>query len=430
MNQSTKTARGLSWPVVLCWITIMLDGFDLVVLGTVIPTLNGTGELGFNPAASTFVATIGLVGVGLGAILIGPIADSRGRRMPLLVCVALFSVATLAIAWSPNVAMFGTFRFIAGLGLGACLPTVLAYMSEFTPAERSGRGTTLTMTGYHVGAVLTALLALVVIPDWRMMFVIGGVAGLIVLPIIALKLPESESFLLARERAAAGHEDPPAASTATKTLLRGPYALISIGICVASFMGLLLVYGLNTWLPEIMRKAGYDLGQGLTLLLLLNVGAVVGLILAGSLADRNGTKKITLVWFGLAAVFLAALSIRLDGMLLVYIAVFIAGVFVFSAQVLVYAYVSQLYPVQAKGTALGMAAGVGRAGAISGPFILGTLVTAGIAYPWGFYAFSADAVIAVIAIAFLPKNSLAIEAKSEAPAKVRPETQEPAESTV
>lgn len=386
MNQSKQAARGLSWPVVLCWITIMLDGFDLVVLGTVIPTLNETGDIGFNPQAATFVATIGLVGVGLGAIVIGPLADSFGRRMSLLVCVAVFSVATLAIAWAPSVAVFGTLRFVAGLGLGACLPTVLAYMSEFTPAHRSGRGTTLTMTGYHVGAVLTALLALIIVPDWRMMFVIGGVAGLIVLPIIAFKLPESQSFLDAKKRAVSGEAASPAVTTATKTLLTKPYLFISIGICVASFMGLLLVYGLNTWLPQIMKDAGYPMGDSLALLLLLNVGAVAGLVLAGSLADRNGTKKITLVWFGLAAVFLAALSIRMEAQVLVYIAVFITGVFVFSAQVLVYAFVSQLYPVQARGTALGMAAGVGRAGAICGPFIMGTLVTAGFAYPWGFYA--------------------------------------------
>ena len=77
-------------------------------------------------------------------------------------------------------------------------------------------------------------------------------------------------------------------------------------------MGLLLVYGLNTWLPQLMASAGYSLNAGLALLLVLNVGAVVGLLIAGVLADRHGTKRIVLLWFGLSAVFLAALSIQIQ----------------------------------------------------------------------------------------------------------------------
>ena len=129
-------------------------------------------------------------------------------------------------------------------------------------------------------------------------------------------------------------------------------------------MGLLLVYGLNTWLPQLMASAGYTLNAGLALLLVLNVGAVVGLVIAGILADRHGTKKIVLLWFGLSAVFLAALSIKIQNEPLLNAAVFVTGVFVFSSQVLVYAWVSQLFPARLRGTALGFAAGVGRLGAI------------------------------------------------------------------
>ncbi|GAA3586050.1 aromatic acid/H+ symport family MFS transporter [Klugiella xanthotipulae] len=407
MEKKPQTLFGISWPVLLCWITIALDGFDLVVLGTVIPTLVETGDIGFDGPSATFVSTIGLVGVGMGAVLIGPLADNFGRRRALIACVALFSVCTFGIALAPSVMVFGILRFLAGLGLGACLPTVLAYMSEFTPAHRTGRGTTTTMTGYHVGAVLTALLALIIIPDWRMMFVIGGVAGILVLPFIWAKLPESESFTTAQSIAQSDGTKIVAASTPTD-LVRKPYLFISLGIWAASFMGLLLVYGLNTWLPQLMREAGYELGDSLAFLLVLNVGAVVGLLLAGVVADRRGLKTVTLTWFFLAAIFLAALSIRMDSMVILYLAVFITGVFVFSAQVLIYAYVSKLYPVRVRGTALGFAAGVGRAGAICGPFITGTLVSAGIAYPWGFYLFAGAALLAVVALLFLPRKSPAV----------------------
>ena len=135
---------------------------------------------------------------------------------------------------------------------------------------------------------------------------------------------------------------------------------------------------------------------------MLSVGAVVVLIIAGILANKHGTKKIVLLWFGLSAVFLAMLNVKIQNEFLLNAAVFVTGVFVFSSQVLIYAWVSQLFPSRLRGTALGFAAGVGRLGAIMGPAVTGSLVAAGIAYPWAFYVFGATAVLAVIALATVP----------------------------
>ncbi|GAA4380414.1 aromatic acid/H+ symport family MFS transporter [Nocardioides caricicola] len=394
----TPAADGL-WPVALCWIAVALDGFDLVVMGAVIPTLSATGALGFTDASLTTASTIGLVGVGVGATAIGPIADRFGRRRSLIGCVAWFSVLTVATAFATSSDMFIALRFLAGLGLGACLPSALALMSEYAPRDRGARAMTRTMTGYHVGAVLTALLALWVIDawGWEAMFVIGGVAGLVAVPFFWFKLPESEAFLSRRETAA------PAAPSAVE-VVRGPYLRVSLGLWVASFMGLLLVYGLNTWLPKIMGEAGYSITAGTTLLLVLNLGAVIGLVAAGHVSDSRGNKPTVLAWFAIAAVCLALLSIKLESNALVLLAVLVTGVFVFSAQVLVYAFVGHLYPPEIRGTALGFAAGVGRVGAIVGPSITGALVTAGIAYPWGFYVFAAAALLAVVALATVPAH--------------------------
>ncbi|GGF50131.1 MFS transporter [Marmoricola endophyticus] len=387
------------WPVLLCWVAVALDGFDLVVLGAVIPTISREGALGFTDASLTTASTIGLVGVGLGAIAIGPLTDRFGRRRALMASIAVFSVLTIAIAVAPNVATFVVLRFLAGLGLGACLPTALAYMSEHAPAGGNGKAVTRTMTGYHVGAVITALLALWLVDafGWESMFVVGGVLGLLTLPLMWAKLPESESYLAARA-------DGPATAVVRRSadVVRGGYLRISIGLWVASFMGLVLVYGLNTWLPKIMGEAGYSIEAGTGLLLVLNVGAVIGLLIAGQVSDSRGNKPTVLAWFALAAVFLAVLSIKLESSALVYVGVLLTGIFVFSAQVLVYAFVGQLYPVAMRGTALGLAAGVGRIGAIVGPFLGGALVTAGIAYPWGFYAFAVAAVLAVGALVVVP----------------------------
>ncbi|MGN7251095.1 MFS transporter [Arthrobacter sp. SAFR-014] len=414
-------ARRSQWPVWLCWLAMVLDGFDLVVLGTVIPTLIKTHELGFDAIGATYAATISLVGVGIGALFIAPLSDRLGRRRLLVACVAWFSLFTIAVVFAPNVAVFGIFRLLAGLGLGACLPAALAYMNDYAPAGTAGKSTTRTMTGYHVGAVATAFLALLVVPDWRIMFVVGGVAGFALVPLLWFRLPETlppahavepaetEAVTAAAGAEARSREARPTATPSTarqqasfRDLLRKPYPFVALGIAVASFMGLLLVYGLNTWLPQLMASAGYTVSAGLVLLLVLNVGAVVGLVVAGILADKHGTKKIVLLWFGLSAVFLAVLSIKVQSELLLNAAVFVTGVFVFSSQVLVYAWVSQLFPARLRGTALGFAAGVGRFGAIMGPAVTGTLVAAGIAYPWGFYVFAAAAVLAVVALVAVP----------------------------
>ena len=393
------------WPVALCWVAVALDGFDLVVLGAVIPVLSATGALGFTDASLTTASTIGLVGVGIGAVAIGPMTDRWGRRVPLIACIAFFSVLTVAVAFAQSVTQFTVLRFLAGLGLGACLPTALDFMSEHARAGRRGSAVTRMMTGYHVGAVATALLALWVIDawGWEAMFVIGGVAGLLVVPLMWARLPESESYLAAQARRATGSADDEA-PVRSSDVARGRYLRVSIGLWVASFMGLLLVYGLNTWLPKIMGEAGYSITAGTGLLLVLNLGAVIGLVVAGSVADARGNKPSVLLWFGLAALALAVLSIRMESTVLVYAVVLLAGVFVFSAQVLVYAFVGHLYPPEIRGTALGMAAGVGRAGAIVGPFLGGALVTAGIAYPWGFYAFAIAAGLAVVALSTVPAH--------------------------
>lgn len=401
---TSPASRASRWPVWLCWLAMVLDGFDLVVLGTVIPTLIKTGELGFDAVGATLVATISLVGVGAGALFIAPLSDRFGRRKLMVACVLWFSIFTLAVAWAPNVAVFGVFRFLAGVGLGACLPVALAYMNDYAPAGSAGKSTTRTMTGYHVGAVATAFLALMVIPDWRTMFVVGGLAGLVLLPFLWFKLPETLPAARAEKQEQTGFRD----------LAKKPYPLVAVAIAAASFMGLLLVYGLNTWLPQLMASAGYPVSAGLSLLLVLNLGAVAGLIIAGILADKHGTKPIVLVWFGLSAACLALLSIKVENAFLLNALVFVTGVFVFSSQVLVYAWVSQLFPARLRATALGFAAGVGRVGAIAGPAVTGGLVAAGIAYPWGFYVFAAAGALAVLALVAVPHAIAATQTSEHA----------------
>ena len=170
----------------------------------------------------------------------------------------------------------------------------------------------------------------------------------------------------------------------------------------------MLIYGLSTWLPGVMTEAGYSVDSALSFLLLFQGGAVISNLVAGGLADRLGTKLVCGLFFAIAAIGIALLSVKMP-LVLIYLFAGVAGAGVFAAIVLVYAYFGQYYPANSRATALGWAAGVGRPGAIFGPIIGGLLVGAGLAVPWGFYTFALAGVIAAVIIFITPKPPAAAE---------------------
>ena len=187
------------------------------------------------------------------------------------------------------------------------------------------------------------------------MFVIGALPALVLVPLMWQLSAGIDGLSAGQGRRGSTRRRPLGPSVRPKNsgrsialLFKHGLARSTIAFWVTSFMGLLLVYGLNTWLPQIMREAGYELGAALGLLLVLNVGAVLGLLFAGQVADRIGNRRSTIIWFATAAVFLALLSIKIPGIGM-YSAVLLTGMFVFSAQVLVYAYVARVYPAAVRG---------------------------------------------------------------------------------
>lgn len=396
-----KTSR--AWIVALCWITVVFEGFDIVALSASIPHLLDSSYLGMTALDATSIATFSLVGIGLGAVLIGPASDRFGRRNPILVCVLIFSLFTLLFPVMPGVLGLVLVRFIAGLALGGCLPVAITMMQEAAAENTRAHSSTITMTGYHAGAVLASLVAILVAGQWQWLFYGGGLLGLVLLPVMFFKLPETHAASIAER----GTKVPKAR---LRNLFTDGHARSTVGLWLGAFMGLLLVYGMNTWLPQLMRAAGYNVADSLVLLLVLNVGAVAGLLIGGRIADARGIKGTTMFWFAAAAVLLAMLSIRMENQLVLNAVVLVTGAFVFCAQVLIYGFVGYVYPRHLVGTGMGMVAGVGRLGAIVGPGITGLLVASGHAYPFGFYLFAAAAVLGLLATLLIKKPQRAVRA--------------------
>jgi MFS transporter, AAHS family, benzoate transport protein len=430
----TGTTSSVFWLVpALCGIAVGFDGYDLIVYGAVLPALLEYQAWGLTPEQAGLIGSYAVIGMLFGALLAGTVTDIIGRRKALLICVAWFSILTAACAIAPSPGVFGLFRFLAGIGLGGLIPVATALTLEYAPGHRRNITYTAMMASYNVGGLLAAGLAIFLIPlfGWRVMFVIALVPMFIVIPLGLKYLPESISFLIAQGRRGQAEilsqrfgvpiqevaktvekEEESAVHTgklhALKTITSRIFLFRSVAFWVASFCGLMLIYGFSTWLPGVMTEAGYSVGSALSFLFLFQGGAVIGNLVAGGLADRFGTKLICGVFFAIAGIGIALLSVQMP-LILTYLFAGVAGAGVFAAMVLVYSYVGQYYPASSRATALGWSAGVGRLGAIFGPILGGALVGAGLAVPWGFYSFAIAGVIAAIIIFAMPRSPAAAD---------------------
>jgi AAHS family benzoate transporter-like MFS transporter len=184
---------------------------------------------------------------------------------------------------------------------------------------------------------------------------------------------------------------------------------------LASFCGLLLVYGVSTWLPQMMRASGYGLTSSVSFLLVINAGGIVGMLIAGRTADRFGAVRVSAIWFVLTAVGALLLKSHLP-LGWTYVVVALTGVWLFSAQVMVYAASNTLYRDSERAAGLGWVTGVGRTGAVFGPWLGGALASSG-NQSWGFTSFTLAGLLGAAAISLVPVGGTAGRAGSYGPAR-------------
>jgi len=400
-----------------CALIIVFDGYDLAVVGIALPSI--MAQMGVDATHAGIMVSSALFGMMFGAILLGTVADKIGRRWAITICVALFSVFTAAAGFAKDPVTFGVMRFLAGLGIGGVMPNVVAHMTEYAPKKIRATLVTLMFSGYAVGGILAALLGkgLLETYGWQSVFFAAGLPVLLV-PFILKSLPESMPFLLAKGRTQAlkdiaGRLDPTYVAATTdrfaipakdradsapiKHLFYDGRGFSTVMFWIAFFMCLFMVFALSSWLTKLMAGAGYSLGSALTFVLVLNVGAMVGAITGGWLADRFHIKYVLAGMYALAAVSLTTLGFAVSTPVL-FVLVGLAGASTIGTQIVANAYTGQFYPMAVRATGLGWALGVGRSGAILAPILIGVLVGMKLPLQQNFVAIAIPAVIGMIAV--------------------------------
>ena len=387
----TQTAARTSLAaVVVAWLFVVFDGYDLIVYGTVQARLRE--EWSLDSAAAGTLGSVAFLGMMLGALGAGRLADHFGRKLTIIGSAVVLSVFTVLCAVAPDPVTFGALRFLAGLGLGGLVPSANALAADLVPLRWRATVATLMMSGVPIGGSIAAVVGIPVIPawGWRPMFALALVALVILVPVAWKLIPADHD----RARAHAHHEHRPGFGT----LLRPPFLFITILFAGATVVTLMAWYGLGTWLPNLMEIAGYDLGSALTFALALNLGAVAGSVVTAWAGDRYGTVPTGVVAAGLAGVALLTL-LTTPPVWAVYVVLVLAGVGTHGTQALIIAAVATYYPAHLRGTALGFALGMGRIGAVLAPQVGGLLLAAGLGVGSNFLLFGACAVVSAFLLA-------------------------------
>lgn len=376
--------------ILTCWLLVVFDGYDLIVYGTVQSSLLAMDDWGLTPTTMGTIGSLAFVGMMIGALGAGRLADALGRRRTILACAMIFSTLTILCAFAPNPVVFGLLRLLSGIGLGGLVPSANAMVAELVPDRWRSTMATLMMSGVPIGGSIAAITGIWVIPafGWEMMFLLAIIALVVVVPMGFRYLPETLSF---------EHRSGPGArrNSGFGQILRAPYLRASVLFAVASLAILFAWYGLGTWLPSLMEQAGYDLGSALTFALALNLGAVGGSVITAWAGDRFGASPSSAVAALVAGIALAVIMTT-PPVAVVYAMLILAGVGTHGTAALLIAAVANHYPEHLRGTALGWAMGMGRIGAVAAPQVGGLLLAAGLGVNSNFLVFALGAALAAV----------------------------------
>jgi len=386
------------WTVALCGLVLVLDGFDAQIINYAAPSIAETMRVPVSHFGTIFSSS--LIGLMIAAMASGPIADRWGRKWPVIVSVASFSVFSLLTAHVASFNALWALRFVTGLGLGGAMPNVVALASEYVPRRLLPIAVPIVFIGMPLGGTVAGLTSASVIPHhgWRAMFYIGGALPLVISMLLIVLLPESIRFLavkgkapetirrivarIAPEAAPANIDlsapaDEKHSGVPVKHLFTEGRAVGTILLWIPYFMNLLLIYFTGSWLPALLRADGMTTAHASTASAFVSFGGMFGCIAEGYFIKWRGAGVILFAEYVLAGGFLAMLAVLAVPFRVVLLLTFVAGFMIIGAQGGLNALAANFYPTAVRSTGIGWALGVGRIGSIVGPLLGGMFLTMG-----------------------------------------------------
>jgi AAHS family 3-hydroxyphenylpropionic acid transporter len=355
-------------PIALCMAVAVLEGFDIQAMGVAMPRL--AAELGFDDAEKGLLFAINNVGMVLGAMLGGWLADRVGRKPVLVGSVLMFGAFTFCVVLARNFETLFAARLLAGLGFGAALPNMMAVAAELSSPARRAFTATLVFCGLPIGGGSVALLTLLLPAalDWRTLFIVGGVLPLILAPALHWLLPET---LVPGERSGAKSHAP-----LLQALFGEGRALPTLLLWLAFLPTLLILYLLLNWLPSLAVAKGFSQSVAPQVSVSFNYASVVGALVLGALVDRFGARwPLTLAYVALIASLVALGASNSLAAFVTFAGV--AGFFLLGANYALYGVAPSYYPTAMRGTGSGASVAVGRVGSILGPMTAGLMLSGG-----------------------------------------------------
>jgi AAHS family 4-hydroxybenzoate transporter-like MFS transporter len=355
------------WPIILCALAVLLDGYDAQMLAMAIPLM--AAEFGVPPTTFAMAASSSLAGMAIGALFLSPLADRLGRRQMLVASLLLFGLPTLFAMQSGGPVEMAIWRLIAGCGLGATVPVTIGITSSLAPAGRRISIAALAASGFAIGAssagLLTPLLAQAW--GWRGMFAYGGVMPLLIAILAWYGIPDTNRSAGEAGSVSSGAPKPRLLFAAG----RGPRTLLLWAI---NAINLFANYGFASWLPTLMVQNGWTLPDASRLMAVLALGAVTGSFVVSRLVDRGHLVKAFGGGYLIAAGALLACANNPSGGLVWAALLVLIGFGAIGTQLTLGPLAASLYPEEARSTGIGWANGFGRAGSLFGPLALAWLM--------------------------------------------------------
>lgn len=389
--------------VAICVMISLIDGFDVLTIAFVAPSLAEQWHI--MPEQLGLLFSAGLAGMIIGALFIAPLADKLGRRFIILSCLTILTVGMFLSGLSSNHIELIITRIFTGIGMGAILPGINTVVAEYSSNRYRALAISIMAVGYTVGTVVGGVISIYLIKylGWQYVFFFGSAFSFLMLPIAWFNIPESLDFLLTKEANGKSlaklnyvlkklhiplcQEFPSAVTTNQKTSLKLLFTprmfRATVLLCISNFMLMCSLYFLMNWTPKIFVDLGYSKDLSIMGSLVMNISGIAGGLALGWFSRQYSVQKITALLTLIGFIAVVAFGFSSNILPILFVIIGLIGFTVLGAMAGLYATAPAVFPPEVRATGTGIVLGLARFGATLGPYIAGLLIA--VELPRGYY---------------------------------------------